>query len=63
MITQLELKELINYNPETGIFTWNKPRKAVASKKQINNVNSLYGYMQVSLNYKKYFFAAWQVFA
>ena len=29
MITQESLKEVLNYNPQTGLFSWSKPRRGV----------------------------------
>jgi hypothetical protein len=54
MITQSELKELLDYNLETGIFTWKiKPCKKV----NVGNIagTKKYGYIQITINFKKYY--------
>jgi len=55
MITQKELKELLHYNPESGIFT----RKISTSSKAMKGysagtLNKVSGYIQISINYKIY---------
>jgi hypothetical protein len=53
MITQAELKELLNYNPDTGVFTWNvsKPGRSFGSIAGTRHVN---GYTHIQLNKKIY---------
>lgn len=46
MINQAQLKQLINYDPETGVFT--RPNGAIAG------TDDGQGYIQISLNNKKY---------
>lgn len=54
MLTQAELKVLVNYDPETGIFTWNKSRKGAKSGVEVGTIG-FHGYCQACLNYKKYY--------
>lgn len=53
MITQEELKELLNYNPDTGIFTYNKPRNK-CTKGKIAGTRHVNGYTHIQLNGKIY---------
>ena len=53
MITQSHLKELIHYDPITGIFTWIKPRYGVTVGKEAGSINGR-GYRQIVINGKTY---------
>jgi len=53
MITQEELKELLNYNPETGIFTYKK-KKAKCTPGKIAGTYHVNGYTHIQLNRKIY---------
>ena len=53
MITQSELKKLLHYNPETGVFTWLK-RKQGARKSCIAGANHNCGYISIGINGKRY---------
>lgn len=60
-LTRKYLKEVMSYDQEIGIFTWNV-RKDVPknwNKKYAGNIvgwNHSHGYKQICINYKKYFF-------
>lgn len=51
MITQAELKERFNYDPETGIFTSKKTGKRVGYK---GSTSSDRGYLRTKVNNKNY---------
>jgi hypothetical protein len=54
MITQQELKEILNYDANTGIFTWKNTNKY--SNRKINAIAGGYdsGYIRVCINKKRY---------
>lgn len=54
MITQEELKILLTYNLETGIFTWNVSVKGSNGVGNIAGTKTKKGYIDVCINYKKY---------
>ena len=54
MISQEQLKTLVKYDSNTGIFTWNKSRKGAKSGDKVGTI-SANGYCQACLNYKKYY--------
>jgi hypothetical protein len=54
MITQSELKELLEYNPDTGLFTWKKTVNSRAVIGSIAGWNINEGYIQISIYGKKY---------
>jgi hypothetical protein len=54
MLTQAELKVLVNYDLQTGVFTWNKSRKRAKPGVMVGTIG-FNGYCQACLNYKKYY--------
>lgn len=53
MLTQTKLQELLRYNPDNGVFTWNISKPGCAFGKKVGCVLSD-GRIQIMLNYKKY---------
>ena len=54
MLTQEQLKERLEYNPETGLFTWLNHKKSTYVSKQAGTKNKSTGYVQISLGGKIY---------
>lgn len=53
MLTQNELKEILDYNPETGEFIW-KIRKQKIKHGSIAGTINAYGYRQIAINGRIY---------
>lgn len=49
LITQQELKELLHYNPDTGVFTWIKDRGSVKCKNRIAGCDNGIGYLVITV--------------
>ena len=57
MITQAELKERLNYDPETGVFTWRKtsnPKYLGAQTGRIPLKGKTAGYVEITISKKDY---------
>ena len=55
MITQKELMALLNYDPDTGIFTWKVKRKSVNIGDVAGNAKKTDGYMRIKINGSQYY--------
>lgn len=53
MLTQKKLKELLYYNPDTGIFRWNISKPGVRKGSIAGSINPN-GYRYITINRKKY---------
>lgn len=52
-LTVERLRELINYDPKTGIFTWRVSRKGAKAGNVVGNFDA-YGYLRAKVLYKPY---------
>lgn len=53
-LTQKRLKELLHYDPATGLFTWAITRKKCKAGTRAGSYNDA-GYRRITLDYNKYF--------
>lgn len=53
-LTQKRLKELLDYDPETGVFVWRVYRSSNAKAGDIAGSLNKRGYMQISIDDKRY---------
>lgn len=63
MIATQRLRELLDYNPATGIFRWRTPNRGRAKIGQsVKGWNAGKGYLMVGLDFKRYYLhrLAWQ---
>lgn len=53
-LTQKRLKELLHYNPDTGIFTWRISPNSTVKKQTIAGTIKKTGYVQIKIDRKLY---------
>lgn len=55
MVTRERLKELLIYNPDTGVFTWRiKPCDRIMAGAIASNVSKTHGYVRIGIDGKRY---------
>ena len=54
MITQSELKEVLEYNPDTGVFTWKKTVSSRAKTGDVAGSKNNRRYINIRVNKKQY---------
>ena len=54
MVTQYRLKQLLNYDPVTGVFIWNVRRSTTATKGSVAGRIESKGYLQIGIDGIRY---------
>lgn len=54
ILTQDKLKELLTYNPDTGVFTWLTPTSNRVKRNSVCNCHDKHGYIVVRINRRLY---------
>lgn len=54
-LSGMDIKEILNYSPETGIFTWKVKKGGRAMPGDIAGCFDRHGYLQIRINNKLYF--------
>lgn len=54
MVTQERLKEVLNYNPKTGVFTWKRGRGSVKRGSIAGSFDKRAGYIRIMIDEKIY---------
>lgn len=54
MITQSQLKEVLHYNKDTGIFTWIKSGRGIPKSRQAGSVDKYTKYIYIRINKKNW---------
>jgi hypothetical protein len=49
-MTQERLREVLHYNPETGVFNWRKQRPGCVPGREVGTITN--GYRQIQIDYK-----------
>lgn len=54
MLTQSDLHDLLDYNPNTGVFCWKKKRRGIQINKTLGTDNG-FGYLRITVLGKSYY--------
>jgi len=54
MVTQKQLKQLLNYNPETGLFTWIKSKTNCIKSGDVAGTIMVSGYIRITIDFCQY---------
>lgn len=53
-LTQDRLRQILNYNPDTGVFTWVEPRRGVQVGRECGRLSKQHGYRDIGIDMALY---------